>query len=228
MMESVTEKRQPGKEEIEDVVASLEEKHLVKWYGRWRNDPWTYAVVKTLEKIPFYLLIAAAVNWEKVKSLVTDPVNYLLQKGPFLLFGFILFVIVFRFAWQSNALKYYLLTRIHPQLQLHDDDRVGIFGVAAAGKLVARYQRWGNRRWFLSALLALMLPVTFFFILYLVQGLKDNQWSWQVLFANFEGGTDVAVFAIFFVFGGLLGNGLWRELTENFHLMQKAKSNREF
>lgn len=223
----MNEKKVVDKIEIDEAVQSIEEKSLVRWYRRWRNDPWTYAVVTALAKIPFYVLIAVVVSWERVKPFFNDPIAYLREKGSLMVIGFFMFVIIYHFAWKSKALKYFLFAKLGSHLPLYEDDRVGAYGQKASERLVIHYQRWGHRRWMLTATLALVLPVAFFAILFLLHGLKGNQWSWQVFFSNFEGGTDVAVFAIFFLFGALMGNGIWREVNENYHLMQKANANRE-
>jgi len=227
-MALTSEERQLRDEKVQAALEAVEEKGLVKWYGRWRNEPWTYAVVKTLEKVPYTLLVVSIVSWEKTKLLFSDPVVYVKDRGPMLLVAFFCFIVIFHFAWKSKAFKYFLLTKLHPHLQLHGDDKVKTYGSKASEKLVIRYRRWGQKRWLLAALLALLLPVAFFVILYISKGLTDGHWSWNLFFYNFEGGTDVAVFAIFFLFGALMGHGIWREINDNFQLMQKGKSNSEF
>jgi hypothetical protein len=227
-MNGISEEKQRRKKEIDEAFASLEEKDLAKWYGRWRNEPWTYAVVKTFQKIPFYLLIVAVVSWEKIQPLFTHPFVYLKERIPVLLLSFMLFTVIFHFAWRSKAMHYYLLAKTNANLVLRDDDRVNRFSRKASERLVRQYKQWGQRRWHLCMFFGLVIPFAFFSILYLINGLKENQWSPQAFFSIFEGGTDFVVFAIFFFFGALMGNGIWTEINRNYRLLLNANKGREF
>lgn len=227
-MALTSEKRQLRDEQIDTALEEIEERDLVKWYGRWRNEPWTYAVVKTLQKIPYTILVLSVVSWEKTRLLFTDPVRYLADRGVMILLAFFCFTVIFHFAWRSKAVKYFLLAKHRPHLQLHDDSRVSAHGRKASGRLATLYRRWGKEWWHLTLLMALAVPTIFFCIYFLLHGLKENQWSVQAFLAIFEDETETLVFAIFFFFGALLGYGIRKEIKQNFHLMQKEKSSSEF
>jgi hypothetical protein len=215
-----------SKKALEEKLQLLEDKAQQKWKDKWGEAPWSYAVVATLQKIPIYILVVLVVDFNKIKPLFTDPLTYLSSRVWALLVGFVVFVVLFRIAWHSKAFKYYLLTKQNG-IFLPDDSRIGRLGRKAAERLPARYAYWQKRKALLVLLPALLLPVIFFSIMYLLNGIKEDQWTLEEYFTIYEEGVALLVFAIFVFFGVLLGFGIWREIRDNYQALQKIKADRE-
>jgi hypothetical protein len=214
--------------EVDLMLESIEEKQLLKWFNKWKDSPWLYATTMFLKKLPVYILIAMVFSFQKLKSLINHPIAYFEQQGIFILIIVIVFIVSYRIHWNRKAVKYYFFSRINERLpKVELDQLIAIKGRKVKDTSAAKFEKWGDKKLLLQTVLGLLLPLAFFLILYISNAISDDNWD----FNNFTNGFEsksliVLIFATFMLFGILLEYSLWRQVKDDYLLLNKAKFNR--
>ena len=214
--------------ELDAFIQASSEKALLKWHARWGDLPWTYALVASLRKLPFILLVALIVRWEKLRALLADPLTYLANRWIFFLTGFLLLVLYNHFVWRKKAFSYFLYARNGVEgFAVHSDSRIARMGERSVIALEKKFLRWKGHKPLLVTLSALALPALFFTLFYLASGLRHDTWTLRGFLDGFEDGVAVLLAVVFILAGLVIGNGIWQELHTNYSLMKKAYPHRE-
>jgi|GEM_PF-7001432 len=223
-MSGYTDKKKLTAEEVDALVQGIRQKELLKWFSRWGDAPWVYAVVTTLKHLPWILVAAMILRWEKLKPLFTDPLPYLRERWIYFAAGLLIFVLFHRFTWRQKAFGYFMQAKSGAEgFYVPGDHRIAKMGERRWEKLELQFRRWGQHKFLLILIVALVVPLAFFSVLFVINGLRNGAWSFQELMNGFEGGSFWMVTAIFVLFGMGMGYGIWKEIDENYMLMKKIK-----
>jgi len=218
-MQESEKKKKLSPEELSELVDSFDEKQTVRWYNSWGAQPWGYAFVSVLKKLPLLIVIFLVIQFEKFKPMLNDPLAYIKERGIFYLICFFVLVLMQRFVWQKQAFKYYLLWRRQPGLfPLDADGAIARAGQQRAERLPSLYERWANKKIVLAVLWGISFPLVFFAILYLIGSVKDGNWSWAYFIESIRE-TGLFIFGIFLLFGVGIGINYWREVTEQYRVL---------
>jgi len=218
-MQESEKKKKLSPEELSNLLDSFDEKQTVRWYNRWGAQPWGYAFISVLKKLPFLVIFLFVFQFEKIKPMLKDPLAYIRERGIFYLICFFALVLVQRFVWKKQAFKYYLLWRQQPDLfPLDADGSIARAGEHRAERLPRLHGRWANKKIVLAILWGLSLPIFFFSILYIIGAVKDGNWSWAYFIDSIKE-TGLFIFGIFLLFGVGIGINYWKEVTEQYRLL---------
>ena len=227
-MDGLSDKRKLSPEELDDLVGSLQEKELLRWYGKWKDQPWLYAVVTTLLKIPIILVVAVIVQWDKMKPVLLNPIPFIKERWVFFLVAFIFLALYNRFVWNKKAFSYFLRSRIGaPGFYLDDDSSIARQGERAAARLAKNYTSWHDKKILLIVLIGVLLPLVFFLILFLGNGITRGNWTAGYFMDGFEEGVFFFIAGTFMLMGSGIGYGIWKEINDNFQLLKKTTTDRE-
>lgn len=202
--------------EIDARLDAVQKVQLSRWYQRWRKEPWTYSLVKTFLKLPFFLVCLLLFRWQSMSLFLNAPVIFLKERGAVLLSGFLAMVIFHRFIWEQQAIKYYLHSLSDPGLTSPDaDGTIAKKGRAAMDRIERKWHRWGNHKLLLILGFGLLLPLVFLAIFYPLVSINNHDWSVAGFLAVFESGTLYLVLFVFFLFGLFIGWNIWHEIRTN-------------
>jgi len=200
---------------------------LLKWYARWNERPWGYAINSLLTKIPLFLILFIIYYRDRMPYYLEHPGVFMQEKGFMIGTGILVFFIFQRMEWGRKAFKYYLLSRIDgTNFPMDKDSALHERGRRSADRLLVRYKKWGDRKWQLTLLMAVLSPLIFIVPLYVISSTVAGNWSFKEFASDFDAYVLPAILAIFILFGALIGYLIWVEVNDNYRLFEKSNTHR--
>src|SRR4051812_21756154 len=108
--------------EVEQLVEGIEKKELIKWYEKWRTQPWTYAAFQSLKIFPLIAVFKLLFNWKDMKAFFSDPALFVRQEWGSVLLTAALVFLGERLYWNRKAFRYFLVSKQDPSFPRLDDD----------------------------------------------------------------------------------------------------------
>ncbi len=214
----------PG--ETEALVQDVEDRQLLRWYGQWKDNRIGYALVQPLLKLPIVLLVWIVVQWRTgVRTFLSDPWPYFRERIGFLVLYYLVFVLLYYYVWRQKAFEYHLRSAKEGSWPQPDADSQLVRTAEQARRRVERlHRRWGGSPWKLILPIALLTPIVGLLPILIATAFHDGRFHWQDFVDGFEGGYSLmaAVAAIFLVFGGVMGRGIWKQIRDNHQLLSST------
>jgi hypothetical protein len=202
-----------------------------QWYRRWGHRPLAFALLRPVPRMLFILLLWMFIRGgQGFPKLFEDPAAFLKARAAVLLLVYVLIVLIARYRWRQQAFEYAMAALLDQGLeQPAPGGPVQKAAQRAAARIPRLYARWAGARKWLMILIAFLVTLAGLLPLFLSNAVEHGDWGWQGFVTLFEGGYLLlaGVAGIYLFFGAWLGHLLWKQIVENYTLLQANTSARD-